>query len=97
MGNGKSTWSFGGVPNAAPKTHKKKPVLLDKGLANLKELRRLNLRRKNQFTIVPVSHCSHTVESSHSVKIGQPLESDEVEKSQKQSRMRGNGQNGYRK
>ncbi len=43
-----------------------KLVLLDKYLANLKELRRLNLRRHNQFNIVPVSHCSPAVELSHS-------------------------------
>jgi hypothetical protein len=43
--------------------------------------------------IVPVSHCSHAVESSHSAKIEQLLESAQVEKSLKQSRMRGNGRN----
>ncbi len=48
------------------RTKGKKLVLLDKGLANLKELRKRSLRRHNQFNIVPVSHCSPAVDFSHS-------------------------------
>ena len=70
--------SIGGVPSAAPKTGKRKADTLDRDLANFEILRRLNLRRHKQFTIVPVSYYSHAVEYSHSAKIGQLLESDRV-------------------
>ena len=45
---------------------KEKASPFDKGLANLKELKERNLRRHNQFNIVPVSHCSPAVDFSHS-------------------------------
>ncbi len=38
------------------------------------------IEKARLIIIVPVSYCSHAVESSHSAKIGQLLELDRVEK-----------------
>ena len=62
----------------APKTHKGKADILDGDLVNFEILRRLKLRRRDTFTIVPVSYYSNAIKSSHSAKIGQILELDRV-------------------
>ncbi len=83
--------------HGAKDTLEKKLVLLDKGLANLDELRRLKLRRQNHFTIVPVSHCSHAVESSHSAKLGNFWNRIKWRKVENSQECKGNGQNEHGK
>ena len=67
------TWSLGGVPSAAPRTHQWEASPFDRDLDDCEIWGRLKLRRHNYFTTVPVSWYSHTVESIHSTKTEQHL------------------------